>query len=381
MKTKQLIWESPDGWDHFEGEDINAQLVLFFGSTDILAESDPYEKLKEKYPNATLVGCTTAGEIIGDEVYDDSIVATAIEFEKTQFQAVSLLMEENMESYSAGKKLSKQLEKEGLKFVFIISDGQKVNGTDLVNGMRSVLGDEVILTGGLAGDGGRFEKTLVSCNTAPEEDRVAIIGFYGDAIQVGHGSMGGWDPFGPSRKITKSSSNVLYELDGKPALQLYKEYLGEKAEELPGSALLFPLMIKPEDQNESGLVRTILSVDEETQSMTFAGDVPEAYEAQLMMANFDHLVDGASQAAEYARFESFQDTDDPSLAILISCVGRKMVLGQRIGDEVESVKDIMGENTRQIGFYSYGEISPHVEVGHCQLHNQTMTITLIKENV
>ena len=381
MKTKQLIWEGPEGWDDFEGEDLNAQLVLFFGSTDILSDATPYEKLREMYPDATMVGCTTAGEIIGDEVYDDSIVATAIEFEKTSFQAESLLMTEGLTSLQAGKDLADKLEKEDLKFVFIISDGQKVNGTDLVNGLRSELGDEVILTGGLAGDGGRFAKTLVSCNAAPEEDRVAVIGFYGDAIQVGHGSVGGWDPFGPARKITKSESNVLYELDGKPALQLYKEYLGEKAEELPGSALLFPLMIKPEDQDESGLVRTILSVDEESQSMTFAGDIPETYEAQLMMANFDHLVDGASQAAEFARFEAFKDEEEPSLAILISCVGRKMVLGQRIGDEVESVKDIMGDNTRQIGFYSYGEISPHVEVGHCQLHNQTMTITLLKENV
>lgn len=381
MKTNQLIWEDGDSWEAYEDSiEINPQLVLFFGSTSLLEGSDYFQQLRDKYPDAQLIGCTTAGEIIGDEVLDDSIVATAIELEKTNISTASLLISDVSGSKEAGTKLAKEISSDTLKSVLVISDGGSVNGSELVEGLTEVLGKEVIVTGGLAGDGGRFEKTLVAYNEVPQQGRIVVIGFEGEAIQVGHGSVGGWDAFGPERKITKSTANVLFELDGKPALELYKGYLGDKASELPGSALLFPLMIRPDGQEETGTVRTILSVNEEDQSMTFAGDVPEGYSAQLMMANFDRLVEGASEAAKYAFNREEQEMESDTLAILISCVGRKMVLGQRIGDEVESVMDIMG-GAKQIGFYSYGEISPHVEVGNCQLHNQTMTITSITEKV
>lgn len=382
MRTKQFLWESDNGWDNYsEDTTIAPQLVIFFGSTSKLSEKARYSEIIEMFPDAALVGCTTAGEIIGDEVMDESIVLTAIEFENTDIQTATLILDKMKGSFQAGQKLGEELDKKDLQGVFVISDGQRVNGSELVNGLADALGENIIITGGLAGDGGRFEKTLVSCNSAPESGRIAVVGFYGKSVQIGHGSIGGWDTFGPERKITKASANVLYELDGKPALELYKQYLGEEAENLPGSALLFPLMIKPHGQEGTGTVRTVLSVDEEAQSMTFAGDIPAGYSAQLMMANFDRLVEGAAEAAKYALDREWEELKSESLAILISCVGRKMVLGQRVGDEVESVMEIFGGNMTQIGFYSYGEISPHVEVGNCQLHNQTMTITSISERL
>ena len=69
-------------------------------------------------------------------------------------------------------------------------------------------------------------------------------GFYGNAIRVGHGSAGGWDQFGPRRKVSESIANVLFELDGQPALDLYERYLGPgDSEGLPSSALLFPIQV------------------------------------------------------------------------------------------------------------------------------------------
>ncbi|MBE9562318.1 MAG: FIST C-terminal domain-containing protein, partial [Proteobacteria bacterium] len=255
-----------------------------------------------------------------------------------------------------------------------LSDGHLINGSDLVKGLSEILPKNVSITGGLAGDGAKFEKTLVSLNTIPEAGNIALVGFYGDRLTVGYGSMGGWDSFGPERIITRSEGNVLYELDNQSALKLYKEYLGEQAEGLPSTGLLFPLSIWAEE-NEEPLVRTILSVDEENQSMTFAGDVPTGFHARLMKANFDRLVAGASTAAE-----KIADSN-PDLAILISCVGRKLVLAQRIEEEVEGVRDILGEDTVLTGFYSYGEISPFTAAPEamCKLHNQTMTITTFSE--
>ncbi len=208
---------------------------------------------------------------------------------------------------------------------------------------------------------------------------MTAVGFYGDHIQVGHGSKGGWDKFGPERQVTKSSGNVLYQLDGRPALELYKEYLGERASGLPATGLLFPLAIRTSQTEGKVLVRTILAVDEATQSMTFAGDIPEGVFAQLMRANFDRLIQGASEAATLTiNSHNSLPSNSPTLCIAISCVGRRLVLGERSEEEVEAALEILPKGSRQIGFYSYGEISPY-QSGTCDLHNQTMTLTTITE--
>lgn len=377
MKTEQLIWNEKAGWKTIKPQALNPQLVLYFGSRTVLESKERFYEIKTRYPDSLLVGCSTSGEIMGEEVFDETIVLTAIEFAKTPINVASLLVQTVKDSDEAGKMLGKQLKKEDLAGIMIISDGAKVNGSELIRGIVSVVGTKIPITGGLAGDAGRFQLTLVGCNAPPEPGKIVAIGFYGSQIKIGHGSVGGWDAFGPERQITRSKSNVLYELDGKPALELYKQYLGEQAAKLPGSVLLFPLMVRPKGQIEHGIVRTILSIDENEQSMTFAGDVPEGFIAQLMRANFERLIEGAEEAAKIANITG---KNEDKLAILISCVGRKMVLGQRTADEVEVVHELLGEDVAQIGFYSYGEISPHKTLKNCELHNQTMTITLLAED-
>jgi hypothetical protein len=242
--------------------------------------------------------------------------------------------------------------------------------------MTSKLPAGVAVTGGLSGDGARFGETWVCANGAAEQKRIVLLGFYGDRLRVGYGSMGGWDSFGPERRITRSKGNVLFELDGRSALELYKEYLGSHASGLPASGLLFPLTLRSEETGES-VVRTILAVNEADQSMTFAGDMPEQALARLMRANFDRLIDGAAGAARTCRQKLGEEKTD--LAILISCVGRKLVLKQRIEEEVEAVVEVLGETVVSTGFYSYGEISPFIPEARCALHNQTMTVTTLSE--
>jgi hypothetical protein len=278
-------------------------------------------------------------------------------------------------SFDAGKTIGKRLAAPDLKTIFILSDGTRVNGSELIRGVRAHAGNKVVITGGLAGDGPRFGTTYVGLNDTPAPGRVAAVGFYGDAIAVGHGSAGGWDVFGPERQITRSKGNVLYELNGKPALDLYKHYLGEDAERLPGSALLFPLKVFPPDRPNEALTRTIVAIDEKERAMTFAGDMPQGYSAQLMRGNFDRLVEGAADAAHQAALTLPGDR----VAVLVSCIGRKLLLGQRICEEVEAVKDVFGDGTALTGFYSYGEVSPHAATDCAELHNQTMTITMFGE--
>lgn len=378
MKIQQKKFSKNGTWEiirnpEFDGELCN--LLIVFGSTALLSDEVIYSKLKSHYPNAIILLNSTAGEIIDTQVNDETISLTAIHFEKTILKAAVTSIENAENSFEAGKRLTQQLEKEGLKNILVIADGQLVNGSDLVLGMQKSLPENVMITGGLAGDGARFSKTLIGLNETPLAGRIAAIGFYGNDISISSGSVGGWDSFGHERLITKSKNNILYELDNKPALDIYKKYLGDYVKDLPLSGLLFPLSIRNEDYNSS-LVRTILSINEEEKSLTFAGNMPEGSYARLMTVNFDRLIEGASQAAKNTILGNIKE---PDLALLISCVGRKIVLDQRVEEEVEVVREMYGDKTAIAGFYSYGEIAPSINYEKAELHNQTMTITTFTE--
>lgn len=380
MKTTQRLWTPEQGWKSLittqNGTDQHAQLVLVFGSRSALADQGRLAEIRGFCPEACLVGCSTAGEIAGTSVHDDSIVATAVFFEKTEMQVTLSTIETMEDTYKAGQRLAQQLNPEGLVHVFVLSDGLSVNGSALAGGLASQLLPRVSVTGGLAGDAANFEQTLVLLNDKPSKHTIAAIGLYGDHLKVGYGSHGGWDSFGPDRLITRSKANILYELDGQPALELYKTYLANQAEGLPATGLLFPLSLTIDGSDER-LVRTILAVNDEDGSMTFAGDVPEGSYARLMKANLERLVEGAAESARHALIDVPRH---PDLAVLISCFGRKLVLKQRIDEEVEITQNVLGADTTLTGFYSYGELCPtHPGQKQAELHNQTMTVTTFTE--
>jgi hypothetical protein len=265
--------------------------------------------------------------------------------------------------------------------VFVLSDGLNVNGSELVRGLFAVLGSDVHVSGGLAGDGARFAQTRVGADAPPQPMVIAAIGFYGSAVRFRCGSGGGWDTFGVPRRVTRSSGRELFELDGKPALDLYEKYLGDEAQGLPGTALLYPLKIWDPAHPSHDVVRTVLAVDRSARSMTFAGDIPQGSKAQLMRGEFTSLAAGATEAASQAASALEGLAGNAGLALLVSCIGRRLLMGVRIEDEIEAVAEVLPARVAQVGFYSYGEIAPHSVSNMCELHNQTMTITLIFEVV
>lgn len=377
MQVGSGQWTAEAGWRFGDGgPDLHsAQLVLYFAAPGTLADGERLRELRRLYPAAKLVGCTTGGEIVGCDVYDGTIVAAAIRFDRAHVALRAEHIGACGGSHQAGRRLGTTLPHPGLRAVFVLSDGTQVNGSDLVRGLTETLPDGTILTGGLAGDGAAFQSTLVGADAEPVAGAILALGFYGDGLDIRHGSFGGWDSFGPERLITRSEGNILYELDNEPALDLYTRYLGEEAAHLPGSALLFPLRVRAHQDRAADLVRTVVGIDEDRRAMIFAGDVPTGCSAQLMRGDFEHLIDGAGAAARQAC------GDGPaSLAILVSCIGRKLLLGQRVAEEVEAVTGVLGAGCVPIGFYSYGEISPHQFSGSCELHNQTMTITVFRED-
>ena len=374
MTVKQYSFSSVAEIDGHSG--FSADLVLGFGSKALLADSALYPALQAAYPKAIIGLASSAGEIFNTEVMDQTLSVVALAFDHTRLQWRNVDVGDDTDSFTAGADLIRDLPADELQHVLILSDGSLVNGSELVKGMRSVLPDRIPVTGGLAGDGSDFGYTLVGINEIPRQGRIGAIGFYGTHLRVSHGSCGGWSPFGLEKTVTKATGNELLEINGRNALAMYKEYLGKHAADLPGSALLFPLSIRLEGE-EDYLVRTILSVDNERSTMTFAGDLPVGSKVRFMRANTDKLVDAASTAAS-AALSPF-DTGRPAIAFLVSCVGRKLVLGERVDEEVEAVAEVLGPDTILTGYYSYGELAPVRAGGSCELHNQTMTITCLQE--
>nr|WP_284730684.1 FIST N-terminal domain-containing protein [Shewanella jiangmenensis] len=349
-------------------------MVLLFG--DLPNHVEAIQTLREKLPESIFAGCTTAGEISSWGITEGGLVATLIQFERVDIRLVSTQVARREESHRAGLELAQQLGSESLGFIMVLSDGMSVNGSELTRAITKIH-PKVAITGGLAGDGARFEQTYTLANDKLATHQVVAIGFYGAALTVSYGSRGGWTPFGPIRKVTSSDGNILKELDHESALTVYRRYLGEQGGDLPAAGLRYPLEII-EDGKQTTVVRTLLAINEQDGSVIFAGDIPKGANARLMRANAESLIDGATEAAEVCK-QSEQAGSE--VAILVSCVGRRLLLRQLADEEIDEVTRVLGANTLVCGYYSYGEIAPFA-VGACaELHNQTMTVTSLSEQL
>ncbi|BCN93086.1 histidine kinase [Thiomicrorhabdus immobilis] len=361
-----------------QSENFSPQIVFLFGDTDFFKKPEYYQKIRECYPDADIIGSSSSGNVMGVEVSQSPIIALAVQFKKARVKLVSIDFQNNYDLNVLEEQVTQaiaELDQPDLKQLFVLSDGLTMNGSDLVGCINKVT--DVPVTGGLAGDGARFQETWVMANDVPKQNRVAILGFYGDSLKTSYGCYAGWSEFGAERYITKSDRNVVYEIDNQPALDLYKKYLGDYAADLPNSGLRFPLSIKKEG-DDSEIIRTLLAINEEDKSITFAGNVPEGYRARLMKPDLDVLIDGAGIAAQNVE----QANNSQALGLVVSCVGRKIIMGQMVEEELEAVEEILGNNVQLCGFYSYGEISPmNIDGSACSLHNQTMTLTTIYEDI
>lgn len=374
MQLATFRYTLSEGWDKplDAALDSDNTLLICFGTSGVNELASGIADLLKVFTRAIWIGCSTAGEIYGRSLADNSLAVGVMKFSRTHLRVACAEITDPGTSFQAGSFLARTLDASDLRGVFVLSDGLSVNGSELACGLSQNLPQGVVVTGGMAADGDRFKQTWVLVDKAPRSHYVAAVGLYGEHVGVAHGSRGGWDVLGPEREVTHAEGNVLYTLDGQPALALYKKYLGERAAGLPATGLLFPLAIRNEIEEDGLTVRTILAVNEADNSITFAGDIPQGSVVQLMRANFEHLIEGAADAAGSLSFGSYAGS--PLLTVAISCVGRRLALSQRIEEEIEAVLDGLPHGSHLIGYYSYGELSP-LASGRCDLHNQTMTLT------
>lgn len=359
----------PTSWDSAR------TLVLVFGARTLGESAEVLPALSHAFPASLLFGCSTAGEIQAGQLHDDTLSVAVLRFGATDLGAAAAGLDAGAEQ--AARDVARALCRPGLRALFVLTDGLHANASDVVRGLRSVVPPDVMVIGGLAADGNRFERTWVVRDRRALPRGLAALAFYGDRCRVGHGTRSGWDCFGPERRVTRSRGNVVLELDGRPPLELYSRYLGRRAEELPAAAHLFPLSLRAGAPPADRVLRSAVSVNEADGSMAFAGDVPEGAYVQLGRANADRLVQSASQAGYQG--QGAQEGRGPALAVTISSVGRRLVLGERAEEEIEATLGALPPDSEQVGFYAYGGIAPSVGRGPCDLHNEAMTLVTIGE--
>jgi hypothetical protein len=373
MQIAQFRWDPGAGWDTPPDSSHGSSLVLAFSDSAYFRTPECYQELRKLFPKAHIVGCSSSGSIRDTHISDADIVVTAVTLETGGVKLVSEKVTPGEDLQALARGLMSKLEGPELRHAFVLSDGLSVNGSDLARGLNSA---GISVTGGLAGDGARFTSTWVMADAPAAQNVVAIVGFYG-GISARYGCMAGWREFGAERLVTRSEGNVVFEIDYKPALSIYITYLGDQAKDLPGSGLRFPLSIRPTEKDEP-VIRTLLAVDAEAQSLTFAGDVPQGGFCRLMKTDVDSLIDGSGMAADSAKASA---NGKPSLCLVVSCVGRRLVMGQLTEEELDIVRERLGPASAITGFYSYGELAPFANVEGCRLHNQTMTLTTLSEQV
>lgn len=357
---------------------IDSQIIFIFSSNDILENSFIIEALRKEMPQARLMGCSTSGEI-GNSIEDNSVTLLGLHFDKTRYEFTSVPLTHMEQSYDVGNAVAKNLLKDDLKAIFLLAPGVNINGSEITKGMKDALPGNVSVSGGMAGDGLMFEKTYVLLDDHVSDTQAVALGLYGEHIHVKCASNGGWKPFGPLRRVTKADKNILCELDGKPALALYKEYLGDKTAGLPTSGLFYPMAIMQgwdQGKDQSGLIRTVYGIDEKTNCIVLGGNVETGSILSLMYAGTPELAEGARMAAEKALEGQAPNTD--SAAICVSCVGRRLVMGGDTEEELDAVRACL-KDVPIAGFYSNGEICHQEGTNQPEFFNQTMTITYIAE--
>lgn len=377
MRTQQFLAATID--------DLRIELAAAAGPVDLVvvfasfgAMSDPRlaEVIGAAFPDTPIAGCSGAGQIHQDGAQLDGVVVTAVTFSHTRVRLATATIPDLAGSFAAGEQLADGLPHDELTTVLVLSPGVDVNGSALLAGMQARLPAHITVSGGLAGDPDLFRETLTLADRVVAPRQAVAIGLYGGELSARFGSRHGWRPLGALRRVTRGEGNLLHELDGEPALDVYRRYLGPHAEGLPHTALLFPFEIVGEDCMRRGPIRTILGIDQDTGVVTLAGDIETNGYLRMMHASTDALVDGAEEAAAACGPRA----DSHALALLVSCVGRRLIMGHHADAEIEAVRTQLGDDVRIAGFYSFGEIAPG-PTGACHLHNQTMTITYLFEPV
>ena len=357
--TNSLAGDIPKAGIIFAAIDFEHSLIL--------------QQIHQAFPGIELIGGTTDGEI-----------SSVLEFQQDSITLMLFCSDEVEIHAGVGRKVSgdpvtvtKQAVEQAKakstaapKLCLTHPESLTTSGVSILNGLKLALGQHVPIFGGLAADQSRYQNTYQFFQTEVLSDSVPIL-LFSDTILFSHGVTSGWHPIGQISKVTKVDKNIVYEIDGKPALDFYHHYLGL----LPPS-IEYPLAVF--DQNgDNFYIRAPIAYNQESGSITFFGDIPDQAVIKIAEAGYEDIL-AASKTSFMNALDNYPGAE-PSAILFFSCVARRQILGTRAKEEYQNIKLCLTDYLPACGFYSYGEIAPIEGISQMQFHNETF-VTLILGN-
>lgn len=338
-----------------------ADFTIVFSSTSF--EQPEVIRGVREAGGSSLIGCSDAGEITNHGPTQKSVAVMAIRSDRISFYT-GLGKNVKAGAREAGQAVAREVKEKAdktLRAFIMLPDVLTGNGADSVRGILDVLGPHFPVVGGAAGDDFLFEKTYEYRDGEVESGAIAGVGLAGD-FTIGIGVRHGWVPIGMPMRVTKASGAVLKELDGRPAINIYEDYFGQKADELRKEALArlaitYPLGLKIPEYEQEYLIRDPITVSADG-SITCAAEIPEGSEVRLMIGSKERAVEAAEDAARHLMKEFERDRTRPKFVLVFNCIAREKLFAQKAGDEIHAIMQIVGPDVPMLGFYTYGEQAP-----------------------
>jgi hypothetical protein len=369
-------------------DDTSADVGIVFASVEY-DQQKMLNGIRSVCGTTVIVGASTAGEITTlGPLNKHSVAVMLLKSDRMRFFA-GVGNDIAHGARSAGKAVADAVKAkagEPLKTFMMFPDILAGNGADIVRGVQDSLGAHFPIVGGAAGDDFKFEKTYQYLDGIAYSGSVVGLGITGD-FKFGIGVKHGWIPIGMPRVVTKSSGSVLHELDGKPAIDIYDTYFGKeesaqlRTKTLAKLAITYPLGMHVEGSDEM-LIRDPITVDEHG-SITCAAEIPVGAEIQLMIGSREEAIVVAKEAAQNALAQL--EGSPPKAVIIFNCIARNKIFGERSGEEISAIQEVIGADVPLIGFYTYGEQAPlggevrNIEQCKTAFHNETVVICVLAE--
>jgi signal transduction histidine kinase len=349
---------------HQISEDSTLLIQYFDGMLNVENSRELLEYLSTKFRNAHIIGTSTDGEIFNETVQDHSVILSFSIFESVTLASLSVSLDEG--SFTAGEELGREATRFGAQAMIVFSDAFATNGDLLMEGFTQH-SNNVILAGGMAGDNGKFQSTYVISGAKLYSKRAVAIMLKGENLRVNNGYSFHWLPIGPTFRVTHSVDNIVYTLDDRPILEVYRDYLGDSvADTLQSVGVAFPLILKQKSQ----LIGRAPLISYEDGALGFGGSIPQGAKVQFGIGNANLILESSRET-----FNSCL-TQSPESIFVYSCMARRRFLGDAIGMETIPLHTIAPTS----GFFTYGEFYTDPKNYQSSLLNETMTFLILSEN-
>jgi hypothetical protein len=339
------------------------------------------KEIAQAFPGLDLIGCTTDGEmssVLGFQ--QDSLILMLFCSDDVGIE-IGIGHEVSKDPIAAAHQAVQQANQNHdqpklciLLPASYIADGTTTNGELILQGLKQALGENVLIIGGTAGDQYRFKNTYQFFRQEVLNDTLPILVFYGD-ILFSHGIGCGWEPLGSASVITKSEGTVLYEVDGKSALEFYQDYLGDRSPTAENPLAVFEGDSASADLSDRYYMRVPTTCDRSNGSINFLGNVPEQSTIKMTDINRDEVV-AASKTSFQMALDNYPGTE-PEAVLIFSCCCRRWLLGTRAKQEYQLVRNTVSQNIPIAGFYTYGEFAPLESGGETYYHQETFVTLLL----